>query len=422
MAIYVTQGELGAGKGIFGAYIMSLYYNDGDSEVKCAANYPFYTEHLGSRSSKSITVLPCNVRSSDLNALGMGSPDAYKDKFGVLILDECASFLNSRDYRDSDRKKILEWLIHARKHHWDVYLLVQHPDMLDSQVREALIENLVILNRLDHIRIPFISSFMEMTRPKDYGINKSKKSILPHLVQARFYYKKKGQHDKPFNSLTFRAKHFYPCYDTDYKFTDGGELVGNDFIDMRSSYSLIPGVIMSGNITPVKQTEVISDSKPSEKPVKEKGCFSLIIKFSVLLVLGYLCYLIWSSYFGSDNKSSHSSESLSSSSTAVPAAGVVPATPALPVLSSKWRLSGYLVSSDTERYFILTDNAGNIRYHESDQQYKGRFTQLVIGNELVTFYSGSSGSSGNSVNQPDMAEQLNSGVSNATSSIFQQGK
>ncbi|EBY9281618.1 TPA: hypothetical protein N3G98_003393 [Salmonella enterica subsp. enterica serovar Denver] len=415
MAIYVTQGELGAGKGIFGAYIMSLYYNDGDLSVRCAANYPFYTEHLGACSSKTITVLPCNVRSDDLYSLGMGSPDSYKDKFGVLILDECASFLNSRDFRNPERKRILEWLIHARKYHWDVYLLVQHPDMLDSQVREALIENLVILNRLDHIRIPFISSLMEIIRPGDFGINKSKKSILPHLVRAHFYYKKKGPYDKPFNSLTFQARQYYHCYDTDYKFTDGFEFIGDDFVDMRSCYSLIPGGIMSGNITPVNQVQTVSDTKSPEKPVKKKGCFSLVIKFFVLLILGCLSYFIWSSYLGSDNDIKPVSGSFHNAGDVVSVDSPV-SVPVVPVLSTQWRLSGYLVVSDSERYFILTDNSGKIRYYDSEQEYKGQFTRLVIGNELITFYSGSSGLSENVL--PDMGGQINSGLNHTATSLF----
>ncbi|WP_370618286.1 hypothetical protein [Citrobacter meridianamericanus] len=141
--------------------------------------------------------------------------------------------------------------------------------------------------------------------------------------------------------------------------------------------------------------------------------FFIYIKILFLVVLGYVAYLLCSSYFGADTENTHSVQSAGVPD--APAAAAVPAAPALPVLSSKWRLSGYLVSSDTERYFILTDNAGNVRYHASEQQYKGRFTQLVIGNELITFYSGTTGAS---VNQPDMTEQLNSGVSNATSSLF----
>lgn len=417
MAIYVTQGELGAGKGIFAAYIMSLYYNDGDLSVRCASNYPFYTEYLGINSSKPITVLPCNVRSEDLYSLGKGSPDSYKDRFGVLILDECASFLNSRDFRNSDRLRVLNWLTHARKWHWDVFLLVQHPDMLDSQVREALIENLVILNRLDHIRIPFISSLMEFARPKEFGINKSKKSIFPHFVQAKFYYKKKGQHDKPFNSLTFRAKDFYPCYDTDYKFTDGMELIGDNYIDMRAPYTLIPGkMLMNSNAAsdsstgPVSQPSVIDSSSKSPK---KKGCLSLFIKTLFLVILGFLCFYIWSKLFNADDNKDSEPVYVNSSTVNNPP---YKPEPQIPVLSGKWRLTGYLILSDSERYFILSDGSGNVRYHSSDQEYKGRFTRLLIGNELVTFYSGSSRSVEG--NTPDLPDMLTSGVVSSSNSLF----
>lgn len=409
MAVYITQGELGAGKGIFGAYIMSRYYNDGDVNIRCAANYPFYTEHLGPASSKFITVLPCNVRSDDLISLGMGSPDSYKDKFGVLILDECASFLNSRNYRDSDRYRLIQWLIHARKCHWDVYLLVQHPDMIDSQVRDALIQHLVVIKRLDHIRIPFISTVMELLRPKEFGINRAKKSIFPHYVQARFYGKKKLPYEKPHNEFTFRARDYYSCYDTDYKFTDGNELIGENFFDMRASYSLISGKTIMNAESSVKKPESVS----SDKPAKKKGCLSLLIKSAVLSALGYVCFLIWSSVFGSGDKP----ESVSAADNSVSSVNTVSVPqPALPVLSARWRLTGYLTLSDSERYFILTDSAGNVRYHSSEQEYNGRFTRLLIGNELVTFYSGSSGTTQGGA--PDMSEMINSGVTSSATSFF----
>jgi len=416
MTVYATQGGLGAGKGIFAAYIMSLTYNDGDDSIRCASNYPFYTEFMGPDSTKSITVLPFDVRYSDFISLGWGSPESSKDKFGVLILDECANFLNSRDFRHPDRAKVLDWIRHARKWHWDVYLIIQHPDHLDSQVRD-LIDNVVVLNRLDHIRIPFLSTLMDFIKFfKGNGSDKSNVSLLPHLVQASYYYKKKGAYDKPINRISFLAKRYYSFYDTDLIFTDGNELIGEKSVDMRASYSLIPGRTMSGNVKDIKSSEKTNDSSKSETtPVKKKGCFSLIIQFLFVVVFGYISYLIWSSYFGNGDENIESVSVDPAVAHVANAAVPVPAAPALPVLSSKWRLSGYLVSSDTERYFILTDNSGNVRYYASEQKYKGRFTQLVIGNELITFYSGSSG---NAANQPDMTEQFNSGVSKATSSLF----
>ncbi|WP_370618306.1 zonular occludens toxin domain-containing protein [Citrobacter meridianamericanus] len=183
MTVYVTQGGLGAGKGIFAAYIMSLTYNDGDSSIRCASNYPFFTEFLGPKSAKEITVLPFNIRSSDLKSLGWGSPESCKDKHGVLILDECANFLNTRDFKHRDRESVIDWIRHARKWHWDVYLIVQHPDHIDSQVRD-LYDQVVVLNRLDKIRIPFVSTIIDFIKPK--------KSIIPHIVQANYYHKKKG--------------------------------------------------------------------------------------------------------------------------------------------------------------------------------------------------------------------------------------
>ena len=77
---------------------------------------------------------------------------------GALFLDECASWLNTRDFQDKGRKSILEWCIHARKYGWDVYFICQNIDQIDKQLRQSLFEYVVRMNRLDRMKIPFVSA------------------------------------------------------------------------------------------------------------------------------------------------------------------------------------------------------------------------------------------------------------------------
>ncbi|EEE9948002.1 hypothetical protein DJ252_24095, partial [Salmonella enterica subsp. enterica serovar Uzaramo] len=58
MSVYFTKGELGAGKGIYAAFIASQYYNNPDKNIRVATNYPLDTFRLGKNSDKEITVLP----------------------------------------------------------------------------------------------------------------------------------------------------------------------------------------------------------------------------------------------------------------------------------------------------------------------------------------------------------------------------
>lgn len=426
MAIYFTQGELGAGKGIFAAYIASRYYNNPDKNIRVATNYPLDTYLLGKDSDKEITVLPCSVRVEDLKFLGDGSPPSYKDNFGCLIIDECSEFLNSRDFKRHDRLKMLDWFRHARKHHWDVYFIVQHPDSLDSQLRDAILENLVMLRDLSKIRIPFYTSFQEMFGSKELRRDKRRNSLIPHIVYVRIYYKKKSAGDKPVDKYSIFAKEYYNLYDTDFKFVDGTEHLNNKDIDMRVPYTLLPGKYLSSPLsdwtnwyegrdmavyTKLFEVPVMTDNKPVNKnddkssdnnPVKKsRSGFRFLLKTFFFCVLGYISWQFISHYiFNSDKNDSQIAQVVNQQGQPVQY-NAIPQTPPPPVISPRWRLTGYLKRSDNEGYFILRDTVGNIRYFRSDSLYDGQFTQIIIDNEIVTFYSGSATAALSSSAMPD---------------------
>jgi hypothetical protein len=77
---------------------------------------------------------------------------------GALFLDECASWLNTRTFQDKGRADLLEWCIHARKYGWDVYFICQNINQIDKQLRDSLFEFVVRMNRLDRMKVPFVSA------------------------------------------------------------------------------------------------------------------------------------------------------------------------------------------------------------------------------------------------------------------------
>lgn len=427
MTVYFTQGELGAGKGIFAAFIASRYYNNPDKNIRVATNYPLDTYRLGKDSDKEITVLPCSVRVEDLEFLGDGSPPSYKDNFGCLIIDECSEFLNSRDFKRHDRLKMLDWFRHARKHHWDVYFIVQHPDSLDNQLRDATLENLVMLRDLSKIRIPFYTSFKEMFGSKEPRRNKRRNTLIPHIVQARIYYKKKNAGDKPINFYSIMAKDYYNFYDTDFKFVDGIEHLNNKDIDMRVPYTLLPGKYLSSPLSDwtnwhegrdiavdnkLSEVSLMTDNKPDNKnndktldnkPVKKsRSGFRFLLKTLFFCTLGYISWQFISHYvFNSDKNEPIIGQVVNQQGQPVQY-NAVPQPPPPPVISPRWRLTGYLKRSDNEGYFILRDTVGNIRYFRSDSPYDGQFTQIIVDNEIVTFYSGSATAAPSSPAMPDL--------------------
>ncbi len=65
----------------------------------------------------------------DLNAIGLGNPLIcvvlkMNPRNGLLLLDECGTWFNSRDWNDKGRKELIDWII-RRKRGWDIGFIVQ---------------------------------------------------------------------------------------------------------------------------------------------------------------------------------------------------------------------------------------------------------------------------------------------------------
>lgn len=186
MAVYAITGKLGSGKGKGAMKLLRDYLRAGK---RVATNCDVFLEHMMPEQSRaSVIRMPDKPDVADLYAIGSGnrfvefSPivKSYDKGFeyipptpkilpgfdeahnGALFLDECASWLNTRDFQDKGRKSILEWCIHARKYGWDVYFICQNIDQIDKQLRQSLFEYVVRMNRLDRMKIPFVSAGIQL--------------------------------------------------------------------------------------------------------------------------------------------------------------------------------------------------------------------------------------------------------------------
>lgn len=137
MAIYCITGKPGAGKSLFACAEVQRYIRRGSP---VAVNYDLYLEHWPRKRAdmRNVYRLPPKPTARDLDALPSGNETYDEEKNGILVLDECGTFFNSRSWNDKDRKAVIDWLLHSRKKGWDVYLLVQDIQLLDKQGREAL--------------------------------------------------------------------------------------------------------------------------------------------------------------------------------------------------------------------------------------------------------------------------------------------
>ena len=189
MAVFAVVGKLGTGKTKFCVWRAQDALWAGR---KVASNVDLHTHILCPRKRTSYVRLPDKPTAFDLEAMGHGNPDSYdEERNGVLVLDELGSWLNSRQFQDRGRAGLIDWLIHARKHGWDCYLIVQHLNMLDKQVRDALAEYVVKTVRADKMRIPMVGNFLpeKWARMPRFHIAKIALSDLPGVTVDRDFFR-----------------------------------------------------------------------------------------------------------------------------------------------------------------------------------------------------------------------------------------
>lgn len=186
MAVYAITGKLGSGKGKAAIDQIRRYLRSGK---RVATNCDVFLEHLmDSQSRSSVTRIPDKPAAVDLYMIGSGNKYVEFDTIiksgksgleatapsprllrgfdeahnGALILDECGSWLNTRNFQDKGRAELLEWAIHARKYGWDVFFVMQNISQVDKQLRDSLLEYVVRLNRLDRMKVPVVSGVLKL--------------------------------------------------------------------------------------------------------------------------------------------------------------------------------------------------------------------------------------------------------------------
>ncbi len=204
MAVYSVEGKLGTGKTKFAVWRAQEALQQGRRVASNVDLKPWLLAPYARR--PTYMRIPDKPTHVDLEALGHGNPESYdEDRNGVMLLDELGTWLNSRSFQDKSRAGLIDWLIHARKHGWDVYLIVQSADMIDRQVREALIEHQVRCLLLAKIRIPIIGGLL--------GIVGGRWGYLPrmHVATARVGY---GANAVVAERWTYRGDGLHAAYDT----------------------------------------------------------------------------------------------------------------------------------------------------------------------------------------------------------------
>jgi len=222
VAVYVVTGKLGGGKTLACVDRIHEALAQG-RRVATNLDLELHRFPYVGRYAKNVRVLRCPDKPSaaDIEALGFGTPGVESDadarrlydekRFGCLVLDECGTWFNAREWSEEGRRELINTLLHIRKKLWHVYLIVQDISMLDKQARKALAEHVVYCRRLDRLTVPFIGFWYQR-----FTGNK-----MP-LPQVHVAFVKYG--DRP-DSLTverwfYRGGALWSCYDTTQVFRD----------------------------------------------------------------------------------------------------------------------------------------------------------------------------------------------------------
>lgn len=207
MSVYIVTGKLGNGKTLVTVGRIRDAIRAG---CRVATNLDIDLVAMFGKQARKIDLMriPDKPTIEDLNAIGKGydGADYDEDKFGILVLDECGTWFNSRNWQDKTRKDVNDWFLHARKLGWHVYIIIQDISMLDSQARDAIGELLVTCKRLDKIRVPFIAPIIKIFT----GINVT----MPRIHRAKVTYADGLVSDV----WVYRGNDLFKCYDTRQSF------------------------------------------------------------------------------------------------------------------------------------------------------------------------------------------------------------
>lgn len=210
MAVYVITGKLGSGKTLVSVGKIKEYLLSGRV---VASNLDIdLKDMLGKNHKKSVYYrIPDKPNIDDLNNIGIGNDSYNEEKNGLLVLDECGTWFNSRSWADKSRQDVINWFLHARKKGWDIIFLIQDLSIMDKQARVALAEHVVYCRRTDRLNVPIVGGLFKffsggrLKFPKVH-IGIVRYGDLPSSVIV----------DKWF----YRGRDLYNSYDTKQVFSD----------------------------------------------------------------------------------------------------------------------------------------------------------------------------------------------------------
>ncbi|NMG49197.1 hypothetical protein GO613_13900 [Azoarcus communis] len=216
----LISGKRGEGKSVAAARMMSQYIRRG---CPVATNMDIKMEGMARPWSKLVCYrLPDHPTAADLDALPLGNPNPLNEpNNGLLVLDEVATFLNSRNWQEKARAAVISWLLHSRKKGWDLLLIAQHPRLVDAQIRDSLCELSATARRADKLVVPLIGPAWKSITGKPMKLPKA------HVVTFRYGF---GPNAPKTDIWWFNGSEFHNCYDSLQQITGEGQQAVSSFL------------------------------------------------------------------------------------------------------------------------------------------------------------------------------------------------
>lgn len=220
---FFVSGELGAGKTMFGVKLIQSYLSSGRT---VATNLDIYPDKLTPNlSAIRLIRIPDKPTLYHFEGLGRAYDGDYDEsKFGLIVLDECLTWLNSRAWTDKERQPVINWFLHARKLGWNICFLLQSIDFVDKQVLDPLCTYHAHCRKLAKFKIPVIGQFIKMPKATTCAI------VSGH-----------GSSSFKHSTVFYKGTDYFDAYDTRQSFRLP-QTISSDgvVIDERASYSVLP--------------------------------------------------------------------------------------------------------------------------------------------------------------------------------------
>mgnify|MGYP000716476691 CR=1 FL=1 len=185
--VFVVTGALGGGKTLWTVQRAVKAVQEGR---KVATNVNlFLGQFTAKKSSKTYLRLPDHPTLRDLQVIGRGCPEGTpEEKFGVLMLDECAHFFNAQSWNNSDTLATIQYMTHMRKLGWEVYFIIQDISVLNKQMRVSFAEHIVYCTRTDRFGIPLVSAFLKQALDIQMKLPKVHTALIHARQGVRYTY------------------------------------------------------------------------------------------------------------------------------------------------------------------------------------------------------------------------------------------